>query len=475
MNSPTPSWPPHAARKRALYQATVQENPWVPDDIKAGLFPKQVEFLCYEGREALYGGAAGGGKSVALLVAALQFVEELGYAALILRRTYKQLAKSDSILSKAKEWLLPQKVRYSGDEYKFTFPNGATIEFGHMENDNAIYNYQGGSWQYIGVDEVTQFTESMLSYPRTRQRRVKTSRIPIRWRGGSNPGGVGHEYVKARYVKGPNGLAPTTPDRQFFPATIDDNPHIDRDDYIKQLKESGVDGLLLAQLLEGDWDAVAGGKFKAEWFPRYQVRGDYILFQRPGEARERTYHIFQMPMFMTVDPAASAKNTADWTVAGVWLQTPQNELALLDADRFQADIPDVVPRLESLWRKWRRHPGGVWIEAVAANDGVYKLALRSPMPAKALNPHAQDKLVRATPAISYASAGRIWLPPRGLVPGMPLDDIESEWYRFTGNENLDANDDAVDMLTYGVSVAMAQPASANTRDGVPMVIGGGGA
>jgi hypothetical protein len=462
-----------AARKEALFQATVAENPWIPADIKAGLFAKQIEFLCYEGREALYGGAAGGGKSVALLAAALQFVEEPGYAALILRRTYKQLSKSDSILSKAKEWLLGRPgIRWNGDEYKFTFPRGTTVEFGHMEHEDSVYNYQGGTWAFVGVDEVTQFTGPMLAYPRTRQRRLVHSKVPIRWRGGSNPGGVGHEYVKARYVKGPNGESPAGPDRQFFPARIDDNPHLDRDDYVRQLKESGIDGLLLDQLLNGDWDAVAGGRFKKEWFHRYAMRGEYVLLRKPGEANERTYHLGRLPMFMTVDPNASAKTTADWTVAGVWAQTPLNELLLVDADRFQSDVPDVVPRIERLWRKWRCQPGGVWIEAVAANDGVYKLAARTPMPARSLSPQSQDKLVRATPAMNYAATGRIWLPPPGLVPGMPLEDVESEWYRFTGSDKLDANDDAVDMLSYAVAVSMTQPQSGDPRDAIPMVLGG---
>lgn len=455
------------------------DNPWLPEPIKAGLFSKQVEFLCYEGREALYGGAAGGGKSVALLAAALQFVEEPGYSALILRRTYKQLSKSDSILGKAKEWLLGRtdgagrRVRWNGDEHKFTFPSGATLEFGHMDHEDAKHDYQGGTWAFVGVDETTQFTEPMLAYPRSRQRRLAGSRIPVRWRGGTNPGGVGHEHVKARYVKGPDGKSPATPDRQFFPAKLDDNPHIDRDDYIKQLRESGIDGLLLQQLLAGDWDAVAGGRFLREWFPRYATRGEYVLLQRPGEARERTYYLWNLPLFITCDPAASAKTTADFTVCGVWAITPEMELLLLDAARFQADLPDIVPKILALWQKWQRRPGGVWIEAVAANDGVFKMATRTAMAARRLNPLAQDKLVRATPAINFAATGRLWLPPRGLVAGMPLDDIEAELYRFTGNDKLDAHDDCVDCVSYAVQVLGENPVAPGSREAVPRVLGGG--
>lgn len=450
-----------------LYRSTVEENPFIPEFVKEGLFRKQVEFLCFEGSEALYGGSAGGGKSVAILAAALQFAEQPGYAALILRRTFKQLSKADSILWKAKEWLLSVPgVRYNGDDHMFTFPSGATLEFGHMEHENSIFNYQGGSWGFVGVDEATQFTESMLTYPRTRQRRLAGSKVPMRWRGATNPGGVSHDYVKRRYIKDAAGKNPATKDRQFFPATIDDNPHIDREEYVKQLRESGITGLLLDQLLKGDWEAVAGGRFKAEWFEqRYTMRGDYIL--HPSAPRE--YRWQDCDRFMTVDPAASEKSTADWTVALVWLRTPRNELLLWDGIRFQADIPDIIPRLESLARKWGC--SGVWIEAVAANNGVYAFAKRTTMPAKSLNPMGLDKLVRATAAMNLASEGRIWLPVPGLRPSLPLEDIEAEWYRFTGDEKQDAHDDAVDCLSYAAKILISGPSAAD-RGAVPMIIGG---
>ncbi|WP_020476477.1 terminase large subunit domain-containing protein, partial [Zavarzinella formosa] len=217
--------------------------------------PRQVEFLCYEGREALFGGSAGGGKSVALLAASLQWIEQPGANSLILRRTFVQLAKSDSILNKSKDWLANRRdgdghaVRWNGDERKWTFPNGNTLEFGHMEHEDAKYDYQGGVWAFIGVDEATQFTEPMLAYPRSRQRRPAKSKVPLRWRGGTNPGGVGHEAIKARYIKDLQGNNPATPHRQFFPARIEDNPHIDRLEYVTALRESGVDPLTLAQLL----------------------------------------------------------------------------------------------------------------------------------------------------------------------------------------------------------------------------------
>jgi predicted phage terminase large subunit-like protein len=94
----------------------------------------------------------------------------------------------------------------------------------------------------------------------SRLRRLRESNVPLRMRGATNPGNIGHEWVKQRFlVDGP------AHGRVFIPATIDDNPHVDREEYIKSLEE--LDPITRAQMLNGDWSArVAGGRFKREWF-----------------------------------------------------------------------------------------------------------------------------------------------------------------------------------------------------------------
>lgn len=452
----------------------------MPEYIKAGIFPKQAEFLSYEGREALYGGAAGGGKSVCVLLGALQYVEDPSYHALILRRTFAQLSKADSILNKSKEWLMNardskgRKAHWSGETKTWTFPSGATIEFGHMDHADAKLNYQGGAWQYIGVDEATQFTEEMISYPRSRQRRTAGSKIPIRWRGATNPGGIGHTHIKARYVKDANGKNPSTPNRQFFAATIEDNPHIDREEYIETLREAGVDELTLAQLLKGDWDAVAGGRFLRTWFEqRYDWRGDYCRLHTPaGEIKE--FKPFDCKRFITCDPAASDSKKADFTVVSTWCQSPWGDLVWLDCDRFQKDIPDIVPRIAKSVMKWR--PMYVGIEAIAANNAVFKLALRHIDPiiaASPLNKGDRDKLVHATGAIVLASQKRVYLPKEGISPLFPLADVLAEVVAFTGDDKQDAHDDIVDTLSYAAETVPSLH-KIGQRPNVPRVLGGPG-
>lgn len=405
----------------------------------------------------MYGGSAGGGKSVAILVAALQFVEQPGYAALILRRTYKQLSKADSILGKAKEWLMPHvkagRLRWNGDEHKFTFPSGATLEFGHMDHEGAVYDYQGGIWAFIGVDEATQFTGPMLAYPRTRQRRTVGSRVPMRWRGATNPGGIGHDHVKERYVKDLQGRDPSTPDRQFFPATIDDNPHIDKPSYVQQLRESGIDGILLDQLLRGDWDAVAGGRFLREWFGGFRRdphSPDFVQVWRNGEMVER-FNWTQRPRYQTCDPAAGTSTAADFFVLSTWLLSPRANLLWWACERGKFEIPEQVALCQASYR--RHAPAFLAIEEVLNQRSLAQLLRRSTTPAmvvRGVTPGGRKKLEHALGAIVLASSGRVYLPEDN--PLFPLDDVIAEVTRFTGDDDLDANDDVVDTLSYAAEV-----------------------
>ena len=440
-------------------------SPWI-GDLGYSPHPKQQRFLLHaDTREVFYGGAGGGGKSQALWFAALQYVTVPGYAALILRRTYADLALPQSLMHRSLEYLADTRAVWNETKKRWTFPGGATITFGYVDAERDKFRYRSAEFQFIGFDELTDFSESQYTFLFTRLRRRTGVEVPLRMRSASNPGGPGHDWVKRRFVD------PRTrePKRVFVPATMDDNPSLDQEGYEESL--DNTDALTREQIRRGNWDAVEGGRFKKEWFlHRYTVRGDYIVLRRPGQTEERTYRVWECHRFGTCDPAASAKTTADFTVAGAWLVTPRNELVLLDADRFQLSIPDIPPRLEAFCRKWRLQ--GMGIEGVAANDGVFQIAERTSIPAYRLSPLGQDKLIRAAEATVYAQAGRIWFPALGERPGMPLDDIESELYRFTGVEGQDAHDDCVDMVSYAARVLSGDPADATGADAVPRVLGG---
>jgi phage terminase large subunit-like protein len=394
-------------------------------------------------------------------------VDTPGYAALVLRRTYADLAKPGALMDRAKEYLHGTGATWNERDKQWRFPSGAVISFGYLQHEDDKLQYKSAEFQYIAFDELTDFTESQYTFLFTRLRKKAggpLAGVPLRMRSASNPGGPGHSWVKARFVD----PASRRPGAVFVPAGMRDNPHLDVAGYEESLQ--GTDPLTREQIKAGNWDAVATGRFKPEWFrDRYRARGDYLVLQRADESAERTYRVWDLLRFVTCDPAASAKTTADWTVAGVWAITPRNELVLLDLDRFQAGIVDIPPRLMALHRKWQT--AGVWVEGVAANDGVYQLCAATAMPARRLTPLGQDKLVRATKAMNYAATGRIWLPAPGVRPGVPLDVFEAELYRFTGDDRVDDHDDCVDVLAYSAWRLDAGPGPG--ADQRPQVLGGG--
>jgi predicted phage terminase large subunit-like protein len=214
---------------------------------------KQAQFLLFDGKEGLYGGAAGGGKSDCLLMAALQYVSESEYSAILFRRTFSDLSLSGALMDRAKEWLLGcQGVSWNETRHCFTFPSGAKLAFGYLETEADKFRYQGAEFQFIGFDELTQFTETQYRYLFSRLRRLESCPIPLRMRSASNPGGVGHDWVKQRFLT--EGLLFG---RVFVPALLEDNPFLDRQEYEKSLCE--LDPITRRQYRTGDWSARHGG------------------------------------------------------------------------------------------------------------------------------------------------------------------------------------------------------------------------
>lgn len=246
--------------------------------------PRQAAFLLVPHREAFFGGAAGPGKSSALLMAALQYVDHPGYNAILFRRTYKDLAQPGALMDRAHEWLGKSDAHWDKQEKRWTFPSGATLTFAYMDTEVDKYNYQGAEFQFVGFDELTQFTFPMYSYMFSRLRRNKDNDVPLRMRGAGNPGGVGHIWVKERFID----MLDATDDNQirknriFVPASLADNPHVDSVEYLESL--DNLDPVTRAQLKNGDWDIEAeGNMFRKEWFQGKilpQVPSDVTLVRK---------------------------------------------------------------------------------------------------------------------------------------------------------------------------------------------------
>ncbi len=233
--------------------------------------PPQRRFLALDCLEALYGGAAGGGKSSALLAAALQYVDVPGYSAIIFRRISPDLHGADGLIERSMEWLIPVIGRraWNGTHLVWTFPSGATLRLGHMQFADDKLKYQGHAFQFCGFDELTHFEEEQYRYLFSRVRKPTTgplSQVPLRIRSASNPGGPGHEWVRRRLVErmpdpdDPEDTPERAAERVFIPARLVDNPSIDYDSYVRSL--AALEPEERAQLLDGDWDA----RIPGDWY-----------------------------------------------------------------------------------------------------------------------------------------------------------------------------------------------------------------
>lgn len=410
------------------------------------LTPRQGAFLMYNGMEAFYGGAAGGGKSVALLAGALQYVDVPGYNALILRRTLQELKEPEALIDLAATWLRGTDARYNGSDFKWTFPSGATLRFGYLRGAHDLGRYQSAAYQYVGFDELTAFEEDWYTFLFSRMRRPEKSirgkapdgtgisEVPIRLRSASNPGGDGHEWVFDRFVSDETRIAP------FFPAKLEDNPHLDAVTYDAAMALMS-DPVTQKRMRDGDWNvAVEGMLFLREWFT--------VVDAVPPGARAVARHWD----FAATEPGPGNPNP-DYTVGLLLRMYPDGSYLVEDVIRG----------------RWRSGKVEETVQATAREDGrAVRIGLEQEpgSSGKALVEHYQrtpligfavegvlpsgSKFTRAVPAATAASQGRMsilradWNRPflnelvsfRDSTPGHPyrghddqVDGLSGAWAR----------------------------------------------
>jgi hypothetical protein len=244
--------------------------------------------------ETLYGGAAGGGKSHLMRVAAIRWCSEIdGLQVYFFRRVREDLIKNHMEGPKGLRALLAPWATAGWCEIienEVRFWNGSKIFLCHAQHEEDIYKYQGAEIHVLAIDELTHFTEKMYRFLRNRVRMVGVRLPPAyddkfpRILASANPGGVGHLWVKQTFIdrKEPlksyrqlaveGGML-----RQFIPATLDDNPSMTTDDpgYEHRLEGLGSKALVAA-MRWGDWNVVEGAFFDC-WSPQKHIIAPFVL------------------------------------------------------------------------------------------------------------------------------------------------------------------------------------------------------
>jgi predicted phage terminase large subunit-like protein len=267
----------------------------------------QEAFLKSRANIAIYGGAAGGGKSHALLLGALIGFDKPKYSAVLFRRTYPELIGGGSLWARANELYRPMGAKPREDRLDFTFPSGALVEFSHLQHEKNIYAHQSKEYAFCAFDELTHFTESQFWYLLSRNR--STSGIKPHMRGATNPdpaswvrsfiswwlddvtglaiperSGVLRWMLrmddKLEWADSQSDLAARFPDDAhralsvtFVPAKLDDNPALLKVDPQYRDRLMALPRVEREQLLGGNWNIrpAAGLYFRRSYFPVVEV------------------------------------------------------------------------------------------------------------------------------------------------------------------------------------------------------------
>ncbi len=268
---------------------------------------KQRAFLEADATEVMYGGAAGGGKSFVQVMDAMLFALKYpGSKQLILRRTFAELEKSiiRTVLS-----LYPREIfKFNASAHTGRFINGSIIDFGYLAAENDVYQYQSAEYDVIRFDELTHFTEHQYVYMISRVR--GTNGYPKQLKSSTNPGGVGHQWVKKRFVDpAPPGtvfIGDAGMTRYFIQALLTDNPFLEESDPDYKNRLLSLSERERRALLDGDWNI-----FEGQYFDEFDYKKHVCKpFPIPKEWRRYRAIDYGLDMLAGVFVAVSSEGKA---------------------------------------------------------------------------------------------------------------------------------------------------------------------
>lgn len=400
----------------------------------------QRVFLRTYALEALFGGAAGGGKSSALLMSALQYVDVPGYSAILFRRTFADLSLPGALMDRFRSWSTQyDDIHWNANSYVATFPSGARISFGYLNNTNDYLRYKGSEFQFIGMDEVTEIRESDYRYLFSRLRRPASgplSQVPLRMRAASNPA---PNWVRQRFIVEGREYG-----RIFVPSRLTDNPGIDADSYRQAL--SVLDPVERRRLEEGDWWSTTLGTLFD--------RNDFVII----DAHEVPQVTSSARAVRFWDLAATEPHSGnpdpDWTV-GTLMLFDQGIAYILDVRKIRAK-GDKVEQLIAQTAMEDGHRVSIRMEQEPGSSGkaLIDQYARYIVPGYDLMGirSSGDKLTRARPFAAAVANGNV-----RLVRGAWLTEWLDELSSFPEAANHDDQvDSAVGAFTYLAGLGLPQ-------------------
>lgn len=463
-------------------------------------------------KELLFGGALGGGKSDFLAYEALRFCDLPGFSSIIFRRQLTDLKQTGSLIPRIAEWLGPHKedgsCRYIGAEHRWEFRTvypgtnipgpPASLQFGYIGDAAIRERYQSAEYQLVCFDELGQWpnpVDYLFMNSRIRSTVCKihgkdsngkpiwdknchiceTKRqIPLRLRAATNPGPA---WIKRRFKIVPDPKiyrtrqqaliaiqegekirwVGTDPKLKFIPSYLEDNPHLDSNDYKEMLAQMTDDER--SRLEDGNWEARKNARFKRKW-----LTGQYINVYSDGfcfldedmlETVKIPYRALKS-IFTTTDAAATAKLFADRedeamaaadnkasqkpssTCIGVWGVTQQEQLLWLDFYKFRKELPDIIDTLVQVNQRWPIQFNKIEVNGLGV--GVAQFAAYAGLTVRK-NIRKTDKLENSLSAQMMMKNGQIFLPAN--TPW--AEEAEDDVFNWTGLP--DEEDDTVDVLS----------------------------
>jgi len=435
----------------------------------------QTDFLASNEREVLYGGAAGGGKSYALIADPVRYFSNKNFNGILLRRTNDELRE---LIWKTQE-MYPEiypGAKWSERKSQWTFPSGARLWMTFLDRDEDVLRYQGQAFTWIGFDELTQHpTPFAFNYMRSRLRTTDPS-LPLCMRATTNPGGPGHGWVKKMFVdpapantrfcprdletgaelRFPVGHAKEGEPlfyRRFIPATLMDNPYLSKDG-VYEANLLSLPEQQRKQLLEGDWMVADGAAFpefsqKMHVTEPFEIPDTWMKFR----SCDFGYTTYSAVHWYAVDPAFETL----YVYRELYLSkhtAKQLARAILEAEQGEKIMYGVLD--SSTWHK-RGHTGPSIAEEMIQEGCRWRPADRT-AGSRVAGKNRLHELLREDehtemPGIIFFNNCRQIIADMQVIPSCPKgsDDIDVRY----------ASDHAYDSVRYGI---MTRPRSKSIFD-----------